>query len=580
MRMSVIKMAALTASLLTAGCVSAPAPETAVGDYLAGRLAARINAVDDAALAFGQAQDVAPDANEILRRAFFYQLVSGDVERAATLGARIITDEDVEDDDLPRLAIAAKSLNDGEYTATRAILAPGAQIGYFSAAMTIIDAWALAGSKGPEEALRALAVSDEQEDTFRGFHPLHQAFLFENAGLMDEADTAYQLALMSYGGAVGRDAYGAFLERAGDDEQAREHYELLDQYPGPDRKIAQQGMARLAGGKQSDEFENVTPSQGAAIALYSFGAAILQQTVDQRDAAEKAGFRVGDANYDMPLAMTQIALYLYPSFDHAQRLAGSILNSYGDNEKAIEMLQTIPASSPFFEQAQIEIAGGMIALERDDEALSVLRKALRRSPNADEARFSYANLLARQKRHRDAVKAFSRLIDKLPEDPPGDAWRYYIGRAASYLAIDEWPSAEDDLKRAVEIAPEEAVALNYLGYSWAERGENLDEAFALIEKAVALEPNSGAYIDSLGWAHYQRGDYETAVGHLEHAVSLEPADTTITDHLGDVYWRLGRVIEARYQWRQVLELEPDEKLRAAVERKLKDGLPEAPKAQQ
>ena len=89
---------------------------------------------------------------------------------------------------------------------------------------------------------------------------------------------------------------------------------------------------------------------------------------------------------------------------------------------------------------------------------------------------------------------------------------------------------------------------------------------------MAIEPNSGAYIDSLGWAHYQRGEYEEAVGHLEHAASLEPGDPTITDHLGDVYWRLGREIEAGYQWKRVLELEPSDKLRAAVERKLKEGL--------
>ena len=131
---------------------------------------------------------------------------------------------------------------------------------------------------------------------------------------------------------------------------------------------------------------------------------------------------------------------------------------------------------------------------------------------------------------------------------------------------------EDDLKKAVALAPEEATTLNYLGYSWAERGENLEEAFRLIEKAVELEPGSGAITDSLGWAHYQRGDYEIAVGHLETAASLEPSDPTITDHLGDVYWRLGRPIEAKYEWRRVLELDAPEKLRAEVQRKLEKGL--------
>jgi tetratricopeptide (TPR) repeat protein len=402
---------------------------------------------------------------------------------------------------------------------------------------------------------------------------LHQAFLFENAGLEDEARTAYQLSLMSYGGVVARDAYGSFLERTGDIEGARDHYELLAQYPGPDRQIAELGLERIEAGKIDESWANVTPQKGAAVALYTFGSAVLQQSIEQREAAEKAGFRVGDANYDMPLAFTRIALYLSPDFDHAQRLAGSILNAYGDNKKAIAMLRDIPKSSAFYEQAQIEVAGGLIALDETSEAKDLLR-ALARSEKSTEARFAYANLLASEDDHRGAVREYGLLIDALPEDPPEDAWRYLVGRAASLLELDEWPAAEADLLRAVEIAPQEPAALNYLGYSWAERGLNLDEAFGLIEKAVAIEPNSGAYIDSLGWAHYQLGDYDEAVGHLEHAASLEPADPTITDHLGDVYWRLGRKIEARYEWKRVLELEPPQQMRERVEKKIEQGLAE------
>ncbi|MEL6212215.1 MAG: tetratricopeptide repeat protein, partial [Pseudomonadota bacterium] len=99
-----------------------------------------------------------------------------------------------------------------------------------------------------------------------------------------------------------------------------------------------------------------------------------------------------------------------------------------------------------------------------------------------------------------------------------------------------------------------------------------EEAFDLIEKAVELQPGSGAITDSLGWAYYQRGNYQEAVKHLELAASLEPSDPTITDHLGDVYWRLGRKIEAKYEWRRVLELDPPAKLKASVNKKIADGL--------
>ncbi|WP_375205183.1 tetratricopeptide repeat protein [Hyphococcus sp.] len=557
--------------LALAGCAATPEQGNVVGDYLTGRIAARSNNVGVAADAFGGVEDASANSDEILRGAFFFSVASGDIDEAAKLAPKILANDDAEDDDLARLVEAAYALKNKNYTAARAALAANAQVEYFAAAMVILDAWALAGEKGPEAALKALAAKDGE--TFRGFHPLHQAFLFENAGLEDEARTAYQLSLMSYGGVVARDAYGSFLERTGDIEGARDHYELLAQYPGPDRQIAELGLERIEAGKTDESWTNVTPQKGAAVALYTFGSAVLQQSIEQREAAEKAGFRVGDANYDMPLAFTRIALYLAPDFDHAQRLAGSILNAYGDNKKAIAMLRDIPKSSAFYEQAQIEVAGGLIALDETSEAKDLLR-ALARSEKSTEARFAYANLLASEDDHRGAVREYGLLIDALPEDPPEDAWRYLVGRAASLLELDEWPAAEADLLRAVEIAPQEPAALNYLGYSWAERGLNLDEAFGLIEKAVAIEPNSGAYIDSLGWAHYQLGDYDEAVGHLEHAASLEPADPTITEHLGDVYWRLGRKIEARYEWKRVLELEPPQQMRERVEKKIEQGLAE------
>ena len=556
---------------LAAGCATPNAEGNVVGDYLSGRIAARTNDVAAAASAFDGVETDGPNTDEILRGAFFYKVAAGDIDGAAALAPKILANDDAEDDDLARLVQAAQSLKAENYKAARAALSANAEVEYFSAAMIILDAWAIAGDEGPEAALKALAAKDGE--TFRGFHPLHQAFLFQNAGLEDEARTAYQLALMSYGGVVGREAYGAFLQRSGDVDAARAHYELLAQYRGPDRQVAERGLALIGQGKIDKTWENVTPQKGAAVALFIFGSAVLQQTTEQRDAAAKAGFRVGDANYDMPLAFVQIALYLAPEFDYAQRLAGSILNAYGDNERAIDVLRSIPKTSAFYEQAQIEVAAGLVALDRRSEAKKILR-SMANANGSIEVLFNYANFLASEGDDRAAIREYGRLIAKLPEDPPEDAWRFYLGRAVSLLELDEWPEAEADLQRAVEVAPKEPVALNYLGYSWVERGINLEKAFDLIEQAVAIEPNSGAYIDSLGWAHYQRGDYKTAVGHLEHAASLEPADPTVTDHLGDVYWRLGREIEAGYAWRRVLELEPSDALRKQVEKKLKEGLPE------
>jgi len=99
----------------------------------------------------------------------------------------------------------------------------------------------------------------------------------------------------------------------------------------------------------------------------------------------------------------------------------------------------------------------------------------------------------------------------------------------------------------------------------------------MVQKAVASDPRSGAMVDSLGWAYYRLGDYKKAVERLEEAVELEAGDPEINNHLGDAYWRVGRKDEAQFQWRRVLTLKPDDKVKAAAETKLASGLgPDGP----
>jgi len=104
------------------------------------------------------------------------------------------------------------------------------------------------------------------------------------------------------------------------------------------------------------------------------------------------------------------------------------------------------------------------------------------------------------------------------------------------------------------------------------------EAFDMIRKAVEEQPDSGAIVDSLGWAHYKLGEYEKAKENLEKAVVLSPSSATIIDHLGDVYWKLGRKREAGFQWKRALEFEPTDEERATIDIKLEGGLEAVPPA--
>ena len=114
--------------------------------------------------------------------------------------------------------------------------------------------------------------------------------------------------------------------------------------------------------------------------------------------------------------------------------------------------------------------------------------------------------------------------------------------------------------------------LNYLGYTWIDRGENLDEAVQMIEAAVKAAPDQGYIIDSLAWAYYRLGRFADALPPMERASLLEPVDPVVTDHLGDIYWVDGRTLEARFQWRRALSFEPAEADAVRIRLKLEKGL--------
>ena len=126
--------------------------------------------------------------------------------------------------------------------------------------------------------------------------------------------------------------------------------------------------------------------------------------------------------------------------------------------------------------------------------------------------------------------------------------------------------------QALDLNPQQPLVLNYLGYSWVDRGVNLKKAQKMIRVAVKLRPNDGYIIDSLGWVLFRLGEYKEATKQLERAVVLRPEDPTINDHLGDAYWQVGRKSEAKFQWNRALSLSPEKALIPSIHKKLREGL--------
>jgi Flp pilus assembly protein TadD len=169
-----------------------------------------------------------------------------------------------------------------------------------------------------------------------------------------------------------------------------------------------------------------------------------------------------------------------------------------------------------------------------------------------------------------SVAAYDKAVALTPQ-PTRTSWPLFYERGIAEERSHQWPKAEADFQRALQLSPDEPFVLNYLGYSWTEQGEHLAEARRMIERAAAARPNDGAIVDSLGWISLREGDPARAVKDLEKAVELQPEDSTINGHLGDAYWAAGRKLEALYQWRRALSLSPEPEDVPKLEAKLHEA---------
>jgi Flp pilus assembly protein TadD len=236
---------------------------------------------------------------------------------------------------------------------------------------------------------------------------------------------------------------------------------------------------------------------------------------------------------------------------------------------AIETYRRIPSSALFYPAAQLRIGINLHMIGEAKQALRQVQALLSQDPLNAQLIMVLGDMYRLEKDYRQAARVFATAPSREPERAWG--WEFFYKYAIALDKSGDWPQAEAMLMRALEVEPEQADVLNYLGYSWLERNERLEEAKELIVRAHAQDSFAAHIIDSLGWAHFKLGNYEQAAEYLEQALQLAPTEPTINDHLGDAFWRLGRQIEARFQWQRALTFDvenPD-----AVRHKLQHGLP-------
>jgi len=521
------------------------------GSYLAGLFAEKRRDLTAAADLMKRTVEDDPENERLLRRAFILFLGSGQYDTALKFAERLAERE--AGTTVSLLLLAARSVKVGKFDDAQKWLQEVPIQGLAKYSRPIAAAWIGAGLEDYTTAIKSLGPLSK-ESSFGSLTDLHLALLHELAGKSDGAMAVYTKATKDMDKAPLRvvRAMGAFLERRGETDQARQLYETyLKVHPTSYLMISEKD--RLEAGNAP------VPIAADAAAGFAEGMFNLASALPLTRAGAAA------------LLYVRLAAFLKPEFPVAQLLLGDILDQSDRHADSIAIYQNIALDSPYSWLARLKMAASLDHVDRIDEAKALLEQMAAERPAEIEPLVRLGSVLRVREDFVGAEQAYNRAFQRLAEVTP-NYWSLYYYRGISRERQKKWSEAEKDFLRALELNPDQPYVLNYLGYSWVDQGVNLDRAKAMIERAVKQRRDDGYIVDSMGWVLYRLGAYGEAVQHLERAVELRPLDPIISDHLGDAYWRVGRRQEARFQWRRALNLDPEREEIGKIETKIKNGL--------
>ncbi len=526
-------------------------PNSFLGSYLAGRYASSKHDTEQAKRYMRRALDYEPGNRRILEQAFLLELMGGDWNVSRDLADRLITIEPSHP--FARLFRGIDEFHDGNHKGAHAHFIASNEGPLAGLISKIAQAWILSDQKQYDKAMKLLNEKSDK-DWVRDYQQYHRALIADLNGKTKDANKAYSRLYRKYHQMVRLvGSYSQFLAKNGQEEKAVEvltsHFKKSRyRHPDLDQLLTQIKTKTTIVPYVSNSKE------GLSEIFFSLG--------DRR--AENGGIDDG-------LIFLQMARFLRPEFAAADYSLANLLYRARKFDRSLVFLNNVKPTTPIWLDAQILKAQTLSAKGASDTALELLGALAPQNENDIDLFNALAKLNLDDKKYAESSLNYSKALSLLPHKEPKD-WFYFYGRGISYERQKMWDKAELDFKEALRLSPNQPEVLNYLGYSWVDQNLHLQQALTLIRKAVKLKPNSGYYVDSLGWAYYRLGKYKDAVGLLEKAVSLQPDDPVINDHLGDVYWRVGRHNEARYQWKQVLSLEPEKDLIMQINQKMTSGL--------
>ena len=516
---------------------------SAAGSYLSGRHAQRVHDWDTASRYIDYVLQKDADNIALLTRAMVLAIGDGQSDEGFAL-AQTIVDEYDANDALALMFLSAQDFKDGDYEAAKAHLSQIPPGGYSAFIMPLLNGWADA----------ALGVYNIEQLGGNSIHLYHAILISEFLGISDSTPDMLKIALSSGDlNAEDVERLASIYAHIGERETALNLFEqalLID----TDNPTLQRKRNLLLNETDSDTFMPVkAPADGVALAFFDMARLLASEYSDE-------SARV----------FASIAIYLNPKLTQARFLLAEVATRNERFEDAIAFYKGLEPENENFMRSRRRIADILVEQGKTGEAIEELNALVRDYDDLDSI-IQIGDIYRGEEDFDNAIKAYNKAEDKLGTIPE-EYWHLYYVRGMSYEQEGNWDKAERNLQAALDFQPDHPYVLNYLGYAWADQGENLDQSLDMIKRAVALRPGDGYITDSLGWVYYRMGQYKEAVPYLEQAVELMPYDPIINDHLGDAYWQVGRNLEAEFQWQRAKNHAEDEELITAIEDKLKNGL--------
>jgi tetratricopeptide (TPR) repeat protein len=476
-------------------------------------------------------------------------LSMGDV-RTATNYAKEITSNS-NNNQLADLLIFADHIKNERYGLAHKILKRNEE-NYTELLFGLLNGWTELG-RGKMSSVLKTFDKMKSNSTLRLFGQYHKALALAAVG---DFETADKILSGNANGSL-RLTRGSLIAHAqimAELSKEKEALELIDNMAlkGQDKEL---DILRQKIQNSSSTYNYVTSAkQGIAEVLFTLAFALN-----------------GSENDQTSLLYGRLAQNLRPNNAETILLTSELLRDQKQFDLAIENYEKIQKDNGLYLSAEIGRVETLIAADKPDLAIDALKKLSVDYKDSTRVLMSLGDAYRGQKKFTLARSAYDK-TQSLIGKPNSSHWFLFYSLGICNERLGNWPRAEMNFRKALDLSPNQPLILNYLGYSLVEKNKNLQEARDMIEKAVAARPNSGFIIDSLGWSLFTLGNFEDAIHPMERAVELMPDDPIVNDHLGDVYWKVGRKREARFQWKRAISFDPEEKELIRIRKKLDIGL--------